>query len=279
MATKEETNSMLRKNLTSSLSTMRPRVHYNLSNIPRVSKRNEDGKLIMDSLKSKDETKLEIREILNNLKLNLGGNKSPDEDIIESINKHKDFFKKRKYILTDGSRKRLAHIIYCIKNKIHTLLEGPTGTSKTFSTQIAHDFLNYLNENRKEKKEKQKLIRFNLSSETKIDNLLYQYIGDSNSPAGIKMVNGPFYEAFKEGHTFLLDEINLASKSVLGALQEAIGSGTLSVHISGKGLCNITKHENFCLIATQNPNKGAFKGKRNDLGIDFLSRFCKVNFE
>jgi len=35
-------------------------------------------------------------------------------------------------------------------------------------------------------------------------------------------------------------------------------------------------HENFWIIATQNPNKGAFANKRQDLGIGFLSRFQKT---
>ena len=37
-------------------------------------------------------------------------------------------------------------------------------------------------------------------------------------------------------------------------------------------------HPNFSLIATQNPNTGAFANKRQDLGIEFLSRFQKIYF-
>ena len=37
-------------------------------------------------------------------------------------------------------------------------------------------------------------------------------------------------------------------------------------------------HKNFGIIATQNPNKGAFANKRQDLGLGFLSRFQKINF-
>ena len=75
-------------------------------------------------------------------------------------------------------------------------------------------------------------------------------------------MEGPFFEAFTKGYILLLDELNLASKTVLCALQEAIGSWILSITISGKGYVQEIKHENFCLIATQNPNKEAFKGKR-----------------
>jgi len=37
-------------------------------------------------------------------------------------------------------------------------------------------------------------------------------------------------------------------------------------------------HKNFGIIATQNPNKGAFANKRQDLGLSFLSRFQRINF-
>ena len=32
------------------------------------------------------------------------------------------------------------------------------------------------------------------------------------------------------------------------------------------------------MVATQNPNKGAFAGKRQELGPEFLSRFQKIYF-
>jgi len=37
-------------------------------------------------------------------------------------------------------------------------------------------------------------------------------------------------------------------------------------------------NNNFGIIATPNPNKGAFAIKRQELGIGFLSRFQKINF-
>lgn len=70
----------------------------------------------------------------------------------------------------------------------------------------------------------------------------------------------------------LLDEINLASKEVLQCIEESLDSKILSIEISGKPLQEIRAHPDFTLIATQNPNKGLFSGKRQDLGIKFLSR-------
>ena len=59
--------------------------------------------------------------------------------------------------------------------KKEKILEGPTGTSKTLSAEIICDYL---------KKEK---IRFNLSSEITISDLLGKYIGNNKSWAGIKL--------------------------------------------------------------------------------------------
>ena len=96
------------------------------------------------------------------------------------------------------------------------------------------------------------------------------------------ITTGEFYSAeIKDNQNFplLLDEINLANESVLQFLLEAISSGVLSIIINGKGLEKINMHEDFCLIATQNPPTGMFAGKRNNFSIDFLSKFSKVKFE
>ena len=50
------------------------------------------------------------------------------------------------------------------------------------------------------------------------------------------------------------------------------------MEIPGRPLQQYQMHENFSLIATQNPNTGAFANKRQDLGVEFLSRFQKIYF-
>ena len=40
----------------------------------------------------------------------------------------------------------------------------------------------------------------------------------------------------------------------------------------------VQKNPNFALIATQNPNKGTFEGKRQELGTEFLSRFQRIYY-
>ena len=91
--------------------------------------------------------------------------------------------------------------------------------------------------------------------------MISKYVGDSESLIGLKVKNGPFLDAYINGKILLLDEINLASKNVLQCIQQSLDNGYISVETNGKGLIRHNMNENFCLIATQNPNKGGFFGK------------------
>ena len=62
-------------------------------------------------------------------------------------------------------------------------------------------------------------------------------------------------------------------------IQQSLDNGYISVETSGRGLIKYQKHDNFSLVATQNPNKGAFLGKRQELSPEFLSRFQKIYCE
>jgi midasin (ATPase involved in ribosome maturation) len=130
----------------------------------------------------------------------------------------------------------------------------------------------------KDSKYNNSLFRFNLSEETKIDDLLVKFAGDSNSASGLKVEEGQFFRAYTRGHKILLDEINLAPREVLECIQQALDSKILSVESPGKVLEKFQMHKNFGIIATQNPNKGLYANKRRDLGIGFLSRFQRINF-
>ena len=218
------------------------------------------------------------------------------ESIIEKEKKklfeQKDYLASLGFILTDKSSERMAKLIHYIKTKVIVLLEGPTGTSKTRTTLIAYKYIQHMeklnkskhkkhhndDDDENENEEKKELIRFNLSAETKVDDLIAKYTGDPQSPAGLKIENGPFFRAFTQGNLLLLDEINLAPSSVLQCIQQALDSKILSLEIPGRPLQQYEMHENFSLIATQNPNTGAFANKRQDLGIEFLSRFQKICF-
>ena len=239
---------------------------------------NENKSLLMYTFIPKNELNKEIEVIINEVKKKVS---KPDSKLIEQMKQDKEFFSQKKFIPSKKALERLSQLINAIKFKIPIMEEGPTGTSKTFTTLIAIDYLNYLKkkENPDNDDEIKELLRFNLSSQTKSDDLLCQIAGDPNSPAGLKVVDGAFLRAFRDGYPLLLDEFNLASESVLQFILEAISSGILSIIINGKGLQEIHMHKDFCLIATQNPPVGMFSGKRNKFSIDFLSKFSKVKFE
>ena len=238
----------------------------------------EQKNLLLYSFKEVDKQTDEINKIINEVKKTI---EKPDLKLIEQMKEDKEFFSKKKFITSEKALQRLSQLINAIKYKIPIIEEGPTGTSKTFTTLIAIDYLNYRKkkENPDDKNIIKELLRFNLSSQTRSDDLLCQIAGDPDSPAGLKTIDGVFLRAFRDGYPLLLDEINLANESVLQFLLEAINSGVLSIIINGKGLEKINMHEDFCLIATQNPPTGMFAGKRNTFSIDFLSKFSKVKFE
>ncbi len=68
----------------------------------------------------------------------------------------KSFLEKRNFIVTPNSIDRIKKISYYISRGVPVLLEGPSGTSKTFSTEFACLIA----------KTKKPLIRFNMSSDT-----------------------------------------------------------------------------------------------------------------
>ena len=72
------------------------------------------------------------------------------------------------------------------------MLEG-TGKSKTKTIQVLCDIL------------KKKLVRFNLSSETKIEDLIGKLgSGGENSLSNFRLVSGPFSDAFENGKVIFI---------------------------------------------------------------------------
>ena len=137
--------------------------------------------------------------------------------MMKNLNKENFFFFYNdcsELIITPNSIERIRKISDYISRGIPVLLEGPTGTSKTFSTEFACLVA----------KTKRPLIIFNMSSDTSPSDLLGKMVGDKNSLAGISSQEGHFLKAFKYGHPLLLDEINLASQAVLQCIEEALDS-------------------------------------------------------
>ena len=186
---------------------------------------NEDNN---NNINNNEESKLE--NIINDFKQII---KSDNNEDLNFFDKYKNFFDEKNFILTEKSKERLLLLKKLIELKIPVLLEGPTGASKTLSAEIICELL--LKE-KGEINEKKLPIEFNLSSETRIPDLLGKYVGSKSSFGGMKMKDGPFIDAYKNGRILILDEINLASKTVLQCIGEAIDNNFLSIDISGRPL-------------------------------------------
>ena len=187
------------------------------------------------------------------------------------------------YILTEKAKDRLDKLYTYIKKGIPVLLEGETGTSKTLSAEIICKYI-YEQSNKKEKNGEEKndeekmYIKYNLSSDVKISDLMLKLIGDKNYLSGMKKVQGKFFKAFKEGIPLILDEINLASQEVLQCIEDALDSKVINIEIPNIGMAQQEMNEGFCLIATQNPNKDKYSNKRHPLSKSFLSHFQIIKF-
>ena len=209
----------------------------------------------IESLK-KDET--DIRQILQDIENHIN-----DEEKFEY---DRTILEKNNFIITPNSIERIKNISYYISRGIPILLEGPTGTSKTFSTEISCLV----------SKTKRPLIRFNMSYDIVPADLLGKMVVDKKSLAGISFQEGYFLKAFKYGHPLLLDGIDLASQDVLQCIEEALDSEIISIEIPGFPLTSIKKHPDFALITTQNPNK--FINNGQNLGKKFMSKFQIITF-
>ena len=235
-----------------------------------LTPKNETHKFISEENSDNIESENYIKKIVYNF---------PEaESIIEKYESdfgkegRKEFFNEKNFILTEESKKRLALLIHYILNGIPVLLEGNTGTAKTRTIIIACEYINKFI-----RKNKNKLIRYNLSAETKIDDIISKYVSCKESLVGLKVKYGDFIDAYVNGNMILFDELNLASPNILQCIQQSLDNGFISVETNSCGLYKKNKNENFALVATQNPNKGAFAGKRQELGPEFLSRFQKIN--
>ena len=237
--------------------------------------KNQSGKFLLDEKNNNQDNQKLTKKIIDNF---LKADSVIKQYIKEfkSDEEKKEFFKKQGFILTEKSMERMALLIHYILNGIPVLLEGNTGTSKTRTALTA---CNYIKKFIKKNDENNlKLIRYNLSAETKIDDIIAKYVSDQNSITGLTVRNGPFVEAYVKGKIILFDEINLAPANVLQCIQQSLDNNFLSVETNGRCLLKFKKNPNFALVATQNPNKGAFEGKRQELGTEFLSRFQRIYY-
>ena len=174
---------------------------------------------------------------------------------------------KGNFIFTDEAGKRIQKLYNQFKSKNPIMLEGTTGTSKTKTVQVLCELLNL------------ELIRMNLISETTIEDLMGRLISDKdNSFSGFTYKEGTFAEAYSKGKVLLLDEVNLAPNPVLQCMLSALDSDEITQSVPGIGLKTFRRHENFRIVATQNPKIGSFSRMRDRLSSKFLETFQVIEF-
>ncbi|PWA02130.1 hypothetical protein BB558_001727 [Smittium angustum] len=141
------------------------------------------------------------------------------------------------------------------------LLEGSPGVGKTTLVEALAKFSGH------------KLERINLSDQTDLMDLFGTDLPVENGQMGqFEWRDAPFLKAMQNGDWVLLDEINLATQSVLEGLNSCLDHRGV-VYISELGK-EFYCHPNFYLFAAQNPVVQG--GGRKGLPKSFLSRFTQV---
>ncbi|GAB7351836.1 hypothetical protein MBLNU459_g2396t1 [Dothideomycetes sp. NU459] len=141
------------------------------------------------------------------------------------------------------------------------LLEGNPGVGKTtLVTALAHAI-------------GMPLTRINLSEQTDLMDLFGSDVPVEGASAGtFAWRDAPFLRAMKNGEWVLLDEMNLASQSVLEGLNACLDHRG-EVYISELDQ-TFRRHPNFKLFAAQNPHHQG--GGRKGLPASFVNRFTVV---
>ncbi|KAM3931945.1 midasin [Leptodactylus fuscus] len=142
------------------------------------------------------------------------------------------------------------------------LLEGSPGVGKTsLVTALAKASGNHL-------------VRINLSEQTDVTDLFGTDLPIEGGKGGeFAWRDGPLLSALKAGHWIVLDELNLASQTVLEGLN-ACFDHRAEVYIPELGMTFQVQHEKTKIFGCQNPFRQG--GGRKGLPRSFLNRFTQV---
>lgn len=149
-----------------------------------------------------------------------------------------------------------------IKANVPILLEGHTGTGKTYTImQLAEE-------------SRKTLHVINVSGELTVDSILGQQILlDGN----IVWRDGVLTTAMKQGDWVLFDELNTALPEVLTVVNGVLDDSH-SITLPNADNERVSAHEGFRFIGTQNPSTGKYVGA-NRLNDALLNRMIKVQFD
>ena len=159
------------------------------------------------------------------------------------------------------TKKNAMRILRAMQLPKPILLEGSPGVGKTSIIAALADLLGST------------LTRINLSEQTDLMDLFGTDVPTEGVQLGnFKWREGPFLQAMRKGEWVLLDEMNLASQSVLEGLNSCFDHrGEVFVSELNQ---TFTRHTDFRVFATQNPHlQGA---GRKGLPASFVNRFSVV---
>ncbi|KAI3625290.1 hypothetical protein CBS9595_000651 [Malassezia furfur] len=150
----------------------------------------------------------------------------------------------------------------CAVPRRSVLLEGSPGAGKTSLIASLAAMTGHV------------LTRINLSEQTELVDLFGAELPvEGGRPGEFAWRPAAFLEAMQAGHWVLLDEMNLASQTVLEGLNACLDHrGTVFVPEIGR---EFTRHPAFRIFAAQNPQHQG--GARKGLPKSLLNRFTKVH--
>ncbi|KAM0791302.1 hypothetical protein ACM66B_005774 [Microbotryomycetes sp. NB124-2] len=167
-------------------------------------------------------------------------------------------------LLAPTTRLNAMRLLRALQLKKPVLLEGSPGVGKTslvtaLAAATGHN-----------------LVRINLSDQTDLMDLLGSDLPVEGGKSGeFAWKDAPFLAAMQQGDWVLLDEMNLASQSILEGLNSCLDHrGAVYIPELDR---TFTRHSDFRIFAAQNPlGQG---GGRKGLPRSFLDRFSVVHME
>lgn len=159
---------------------------------------------------------------------------------------------------TPTTRDNLFRLFRALQISKPILIEGSPGVGKTSLVVALANKLGH------------PIHRINLSEQTDLLDLFGSDVPLEGAEVGLfDWRPAPFLTAMKEGHWVLLDEMNLASQSVLEGLNACLDHrGTATIPELGQ---TFYRHPEFRVFATQNPYHSG--GDRKGLPASFMNRF------